>query len=123
MGSENKDYEFSSFNPAMLHELSSGNSEFIKQMVSIFLEDVPKAIDEMKAAASSSDFATVGQLAHRIKSSVGMVGAEDLHALASNIEEFAENSEQIKAIPSMLEKLGLGLTHCCCELEQYSKSI
>lgn len=56
--------------------MSGGEESFVREMVSLFLKQVPLEIEKLNA--SSDDSLTVKQIAHKLKSSVSMVGAEQM---------------------------------------------
>lgn len=51
----------------MIEQLSRNNPEFIRKMVGMFVEKVPKDIDLLVDAYSRKDIATMQKTAHRIK--------------------------------------------------------
>jgi histidine phosphotransfer protein HptB len=70
-----------------LRELNPGdNGEFLKEIVSIYLEDTPKRIGELKASLASGDAATFTRAAHTIKGSSSNVGAVALKGVAERME-------------------------------------
>jgi PAS domain S-box-containing protein len=70
-----------------LQELSSGNRSFEKEMLSLFMQQIPTELEEMKVAHDKHDFATVRNLAHKMKSSVPLVGANYLVPLLNRLED------------------------------------
>lgn len=72
---------------ASLRDLNPGDGgEFLREIVSIYLEDTPKRIAELKAALAASDGATFARAAHTIKGSSSNVGAAALRAVAERME-------------------------------------
>lgn len=63
-----------------------GGDTFLREIVTIFLEDTPQRIAELKAARASGDLARLGRAAHSIKGSASNLGAEPLRALAERLE-------------------------------------
>lgn len=51
----------------MIEQLSRNNPEFIRKMVGMFVERVPRDIDTLLTAYSRKDTATLQKTAHRIK--------------------------------------------------------
>lgn len=51
----------------MIEQLSRNNPEFIRKMVGMFVEKVPKDIDILQEAYSIKDTITLQKTAHRIK--------------------------------------------------------
>lgn len=111
------------FDPEIIHDLANGNIQFMKEMVAIFIEDVPVACNEMNTALSRSDMKTLGELAHKVKSSVGMIGATNLHALVANIENEAIAGNANNTVGSLLEKLDSEVSTCCSDLKTFVDSL
>jgi len=70
-----------------LQELSSGNRSFEKEMLSLFMQQIPAELQEMRDAYEKHEFATVRSLAHKMKSSVPLVGANYLVPLLNQMED------------------------------------
>jgi HPt (histidine-containing phosphotransfer) domain-containing protein len=70
-----------------LRELNPGdNGEFLREIISIYLEDTPKRIGELKASLASGDAATFTRAAHTIKGSSSNVGAVAIRGVAERME-------------------------------------
>lgn len=100
-----------------LSELSGGNKEFEKQILEQFLVQVPEEIEQLEQAIGKSDFETVKQTAHSLKSTVGYVGLSDtLHPYLDRIEKDAIKNEE----SNFSVDLDYVKTHCetaCTEVE------
>jgi two-component system, sensor histidine kinase len=81
-----------------LNKIAAGDTVFLKKMLTIFVNDVPKQIAEMQLAYSQNDFTKLGKIAHRIKPSVRDIGlnVDYLQEIENAGKEnlAAENSEQ-----------------------------
>jgi HPt (histidine-containing phosphotransfer) domain-containing protein len=70
-----------------LRELNPGdNGEFLREIISIYIEDTPKRIADMKACLASGDVSTFTRAAHTIKGSSANVGAQVLKGIAERLE-------------------------------------
>jgi histidine phosphotransfer protein HptB len=70
-----------------LRELNPGdNGEFLREIVSIYIEDTPKRLADLKACLASGDVTTFTRAAHTIKGSSANVGAQVLKAIAERLE-------------------------------------
>jgi HPt (histidine-containing phosphotransfer) domain-containing protein len=78
------DYKF--INPAYIESVSGGDTETIRELVTIFSEQVPEFSKEMKSLLEKGDFFNLGQLAHKAKSSVAIMGMEDLAVMLKKFE-------------------------------------
>ena len=59
-----------------LEELSKGNVQFVKEMISTFLEENPKEMEALEKAIQSKDFESIRQRAHFLQSSIPFVGLD-----------------------------------------------
>lgn len=72
---------------ANLRDLNPGDGgEFLREIITIYIEDTPKRIADMKACLASGDLTTFTRAAHTIKGSSANVGAQLLKAIAERIE-------------------------------------
>lgn len=63
-----------------------GTDDFLKEILGIFLEDTPLRIAELHSTFSAGDAAAFARAAHTIKGSSSNVGANELRALAAQLE-------------------------------------
>jgi HPt (histidine-containing phosphotransfer) domain-containing protein len=82
-----KSLQLKSCNLDYLHQMSGGDELFVKEMVKLFLKQVPLELEKLSTAASDSQ--TVKQIAHKLKSSVSMVGADYLLIHIKELEQKA----------------------------------
>ncbi|MDO9184878.1 MAG: PAS domain S-box protein [Bacteroidia bacterium] len=84
-----------------LKELSDGNKQFEKEMIELFLNQVPGDVSSLDVAFKNSDALQVKSLSHKLKSSITVVGLSILSPHLSFIEKNASNTEMNE---SSLEK-------------------
>ncbi len=63
-----------------------GDENFAKELIEIFLDDIPKQIESLNHSLETSDTKTVGRIAHTIKGAAANVGGQALCELAGIIE-------------------------------------
>ena len=64
-----------------------GDEETAKVVLDIFLEDIPKQLDAVKAAMDACDPAALARVAHSIKGAAANIGGEALRETAAEIEQ------------------------------------
>lgn len=64
----------------------SAGEDFIGELIDAFLEDAMKQMNEMKTALRESNVDAFRRAAHSLKSNAATFGAEDLQALARELE-------------------------------------
>lgn len=93
---------------SLLVELMRGKKDAIKETLDIFIKQVNDDIPIILTAVEKQDYATIKNYAHRLKSSVSMMGIntleqifsemESLSKVSMNIEKIAQLSQQMKAV-------------------------
>ena len=80
--------------PAGLARLNRiGGSEFVKEMIRLFLEEAPERLSAARHAEKSGDLFAVAQAAHALKSSAQNFGAAELSRLAQQIEKLTQDNK------------------------------
>lgn len=72
--------------PTLLQRVNN-REDRLKQLVQLFMDDVPDRIDALLTAIRQRDIHTVRTVAHTIKGVAGNMAARQLHQLAMTIEE------------------------------------
>jgi HPt (histidine-containing phosphotransfer) domain-containing protein len=63
-----------------------GDQDFLQEIASLFLEDCPKLLADVRTAVSSEDARGLEHAAHALKGSVANFGAEAARQAASRLE-------------------------------------
>jgi len=77
------------------------DKEYIVEIVSMFLKDTPGELKEIKAALAAGNTEVVYKKAHKLKSSAGILQAQRLIDLLTDLERLAK-TEKIDADLSIL---------------------
>ena len=93
------------FDKAALSERLMGDEGLIEEIVSVFLEDIPRQIETLKGHVAGGDAEGVRRQAHSIKGAAANVGGEALRGLAFELEKTsrARDMEQVKTLMPQLE--------------------
>jgi HPt (histidine-containing phosphotransfer) domain-containing protein len=65
-------------NLTYLENMSGGNKEVMKEMINIFISQVSEFAEEMKDLNNNKEYFKLGNLAHKAKSSISIMGMEGL---------------------------------------------
>ena len=87
------------FDLSILEEMD--DKEYIVEIVSMFLKDTPGELKEIKAALTAGNTEVVYKKAHKLKSSAGILQAQRLIDLLTDLERLAK-TEKIDADLSIL---------------------
>jgi signal transduction histidine kinase/DNA-binding NarL/FixJ family response regulator len=78
---------------SFMDEMSGGDSEFKKEMISLFIEKIPNQMLQLVEAFQNGNHDNVRKLAHNMKSSMDIFMLQDLSNCLSIIEEEATSGE------------------------------
>ncbi|HXD94444.1 MAG TPA: Hpt domain-containing protein [Bacteroidia bacterium] len=86
-------------NLSYLNEISKGDANFIKEMISIFLSESPQEIQQLEKAITEVDFEKIRSTSHHMKSTIPFIGLDLLIAYElSQIEDLAIKKQNIEVI-------------------------
>lgn len=86
------DYKF--INTEYLDSVSGGDPEIIRELVKLFKEQTVEMFNEMKTHYSTRNYKMLGLLAHKAKSSVSIMGMNELALMLKTFElQAGENKE------------------------------
>jgi signal transduction histidine kinase/CheY-like chemotaxis protein/HPt (histidine-containing phosphotransfer) domain-containing protein len=80
-----------------------GDEDIFKEIVRMFLEQMPDRRNELTAAANAPDLAALATIAHTLKSSSATVGAVSLQALFISLEDASKNGNIERARELVLQ--------------------
>lgn len=77
-------------------KFSGGDKEFVSGLLEMFLEQVRKDVESMRALTEAKDWEEMKFVAHRLRSSAGSVGANGIVVSCSELETYLKSSGGIK---------------------------
>ncbi|MCK4663807.1 MAG: response regulator [Bacteroidales bacterium] len=90
-------------NLSYLESISEGNVELIKDLIEIFKSQVPDFIEEMDRHLKNHEYKRLASVAHRAKSSVGMMGISELEMEMKTLEILGNGEKEIEKYPEIIE--------------------
>ncbi|HEY1167133.1 MAG TPA: Hpt domain-containing protein [Chitinophaga sp.] len=99
-----------------LRSLLFNDTDYIKEMLQEFLVAMPANIQEMREAATQQRWDRVAFLAHRLKSSLGIVPITNAMEITKDLEEKAQDAREARYIPERVEGLATLLEKACNEI-------
>ncbi|MFM9944394.1 MAG: Hpt domain-containing protein [Bacteroidia bacterium] len=95
-----------------IYDLASGDHNFVKRLITIFVTETPETINAMFEAHKNGDNDTLKRLAHRIKPSIQNLGinsiVNDLRDLEAGTESH-NNAAKLTKIAKVLIEVLVGL--------------
>ncbi|MBE9551052.1 MAG: Hpt domain-containing protein, partial [Proteobacteria bacterium] len=83
----------SSFDRAALLDRVGGDEEVLREIIGIFLQDLPGQIESMEDAVKKGDPLLIQRLAHTMKGASGNAGAIALQKAALDLEKAAKTDD------------------------------
>ena len=93
------------YNLSEITKISGGDKAFTKQMITIFLEQVPQSLLQINQANQEKNFERIKSVAHQIKPSIDIMQIEELKKEVRFIEENAANQTNLKQLDEHIVKL------------------
>lgn len=106
-----------------LEMVASGDHELIKELVSMFREQVLEIYSEMKVLLSEKKYAELGLLAHKAKSSVAIMGMDNLAETLKTFELQAKDGKDPGEYESYIARFGEDTKGALTELDTLIKNL
>lgn len=101
-----------------LYDLAKGDLAFIREMITVFLEEIVPELSKMEEMIGNSDFSSIKQLAHKLRSSIPYVGLDILIGKdLAEMEEMARLQNQMDDIKSNFRKVSIVCDNAVHELK------
>ncbi len=88
-----------------LKSISDGNREFLNDIISTFIAQTPPLLSEMNDAVTDKNWTKVGDLAHKLKPNLTLLGMNQLSALVLSIEADGRSNKAILTLPDRVKLL------------------
>lgn len=82
-----------------LREMSGGNKDLVKEMITIFISQVDEFTSSMDSHLEKKEYELLGRLAHKAKSSISIMGLNDLARELKLLEVQAKEGKNPEKYP------------------------
>ena len=106
-----------------LRDMSGGNTELVLEMIGIFKDQVVEFGREMDQHLENKEYELLGKLAHKAKSSVSIMGLEDLARDLKDLENMAREGKNVQSYPGIISKFKQLTSEVVEELNMVSNNI
>lgn len=86
-------------NLSNLEAMTDGDKEFMQDMIDTYLHTVPEMISDLLNASKQNDLETAKSRAHKLKSSMGLMGMHSTLEVLDKIELSVLQKEKTESIP------------------------
>ncbi len=106
-----------------LNDVASGSTEFMIEMIDIFLEQTPGYFDTLSQAIADKKWQIVADVAHKIKPTLAFMGVDKAKDDMQEIEHKARGLKDLDSIQPEFVKLRATCTTLFSQLEEYKKDL
>ena len=101
-----------------LSETMGGNKKLINEIIDVFLKQAPEELSALNNAVEKTDYATIKNISHTMKSSVSIMGISSVASVLKELEELAKSGTYIEKIKLLNNNLN---TICNRAIEEIKK--
>jgi HPt (histidine-containing phosphotransfer) domain-containing protein len=123
MSSEKKNNPEIDIDLSYLSDVASGSTEFMVDMISIFLEQTPGYVVQLGKAIKDKDWPVVANVAHKIKPTLAFMGVASARDDMEIIEENARNLQNLEDIEIKFNALESICGYLFSRLEEVKKDL
>jgi hypothetical protein len=114
------DYKF--INPEYLDSVSGGDTEIVIEIVNMFRDQSHEIFNEMKNHLEKKNYTMLGLLSHKAKSSVMIMGMNDLGLMLKTLELNAKTGLETELYESYVNRFKIETDAAILELEDLIKN-
>lgn len=92
------------YNLATIESIGGGSREFMRDMMQLFIETMPKLAEDMVNALQAQDWGTVKAVAHQVKPTMELMGIDSLRDDVVTIEKNTKSMTDLDIIPALVAK-------------------
>jgi CheY-like chemotaxis protein len=119
---QNKKFKFIDLD--YLSRRTKSDPALMMEMISLYLEQTPTLIREMKKSLLNKDWSALYAAVHKIIPSFSIMGiSSDFENMAKQVQEYAGRQNQIDGIPDLVLKIENVCAQACIELEEEYRTI
>ncbi|NOT92508.1 Hpt domain-containing protein [Ferruginibacter sp.] len=90
---------------SMIEQLCRGNQDQVKKMVKVFIDQIPKSVEEIKLAYTTRDLDIVKNVAHKIKPTLSYYAIVKIEKDLRQIEALAKEGFATTELELKINKL------------------
>ena len=101
-----------------LNQVFYGNETMVQEIVELFLMQGPKFMQDMTECVRQAKWAELHPVAHKLKSSVNMLGMSGLLPLVLDIERTSKFEENPTQLPQLVSELTVLMDSVCLVVQK-----
>ncbi|MBN2349818.1 MAG: Hpt domain-containing protein [Bacteroidales bacterium] len=110
-------------NLTYLRDMSAGNKDLVREMIEIFISQVKEFTIGMDDLLAKKDYLQLGKLAHKAKSSISIMGLNDLAADLKTLENMTKEGKDNDLYKKIVENFKVETNNAIIELEEVKENL
>lgn len=94
-----------------LNEISGGDNSFIREMLDLFINTTAIEVNEFDHLLAEGNYEAIGQLAHKMKAPIQMIGASVLFDKLRAIENDGKHRTNLESIPNSINEVKIKIAN------------
>ena len=105
-------------NLSYLKRISEGNDNFVIEMIEMFLNKTPIALEQMNQCFLKQNWKELRNIIHRIKPSFAYVGMQEIQTKLTSIESWNDEMEDKKIVGALMREIETGSRNAFDQLRE-----
>ena len=101
-----------------LHTLADNNDDIIRQMIELFIGQIPEFFNEMDTALSEKNAERMHRVAHKAKSSLSIMGMVSASEQLQELELLAKKKKKTETYSKYVENFKTNINEALIELKE-----
>ncbi len=106
-----------------LKTMSGGDIELMSEMIDIFNQQVIELRNEMEELLRNKDYLTLGKVAHKAKTSVAIMGMNDLASELKKLEMDTRENKNLESYSGTIENFKIETEEAVKELHEFKNNL
>lgn len=106
-----------------LQSMSGGMNELIIEMIDLFRDQIPEFMERMKKALAEKNWSELSEAAHKAKSSINIMGMDDLGKELNNLEMKAKEGKATETYAQTVSEFEKITNEALIELDEIVKEL
>lgn len=102
--------------------MAGGNIDLVREMIDIFLAQIPEFLAEMRSCYEKEDWYHLGLIAHKAKSSVAVMGMEQQAMDLRELEMMAKEAKSTGRYEALIDRFEENCNRAIEELNKFKSS-
>ncbi len=107
------------FDLSQLEKNFNGNTKFIQKVLKVFHKETPQLVGQLNQSLAQQDWQSVSRVAHKLKSSVGLMGIHVISHEIQNLDNYEDHDFSATEMAAMVHKIDQVCREVLQQIEQY----